>query len=165
MQYTRAMRVLTSPPIAWRLAASVLWIVSIVCLFRAVTGAANAEGWSTLAPLSDANRVESQHLSEIADRWAAVGWLLQFATAAVLSFGIKSPRVVRRIFVSLGVLIAIDGATLLLMAVIIHHEIGSVPASPPRFLGCLATAPASARRESHKSQALQDPAALPSRLP
>jgi hypothetical protein len=119
MKYTRAMRALTSPPIAWRLAASFVWIVSIVCLLRAVTGAAKAGGWSTLAPLSDANRVEIQHLSEIADRLAAVGWLLQFVTAAVLAFGIQSPRVVRRIFVSLGVLIAIDGVTLLLMALIL----------------------------------------------
>jgi hypothetical protein len=37
-----------------------------------------------------------------------------------LALGLKFPRVVRRIFVSLGVLIAIDGITLLLMAVIVH---------------------------------------------
>jgi hypothetical protein len=106
------------PPIVWRIAAAVLWIVSIVCLFRAITSATNAEGWSTLAPLSDADHKAIQRMSEVADRWAAVGWLLQFATAIVLSFGLKSPRVVRRIFVSLGLLIGVDGVTLLLMAVI-----------------------------------------------
>ncbi len=61
-----------------------------------------------------------QYESELADRWEAAGWLLQFVTAAVLSFGIQSPRVVRRIFISLGVLIAVDGVSLLLIAVIIR---------------------------------------------
>jgi hypothetical protein len=56
----------------------------------------------------------------VADRWTAVGWLLQLATAAVLSFGLKAPRLIRRTFVALGILIAVDGVTLLLMAVIIH---------------------------------------------
>ena len=107
-------------PLAWRIAAAVLWVVSIVCLVRAISLATNAEGWSTVAPLSDANRQEIARMSQIADRWAAFGWLLQFVTAAVLSFGITSPRVVRRIFISLGVLIGIDGVALLLMAVIVR---------------------------------------------
>jgi hypothetical protein len=112
--------VTSRPPIVWRIAAAVLWIVSVACLFRAISGAINAEGWSTIAPLSDADRLAVHRMAEIADRWAEVGWILQFVTAAVLSFGLKSPRVVRRIFVSLGILIAVDGVTLLLMAVIVH---------------------------------------------
>lgn len=59
-------------------------------------------------------------MSEVADNWAAAGWFLQFATAAVLSCGLTFPRLVRRIFVSLGVLIAVDGVALLLFAVIIR---------------------------------------------
>ncbi|HEY4382679.1 MAG TPA: hypothetical protein VGN01_20210 [Acidobacteriaceae bacterium] len=70
--------------------------------------------------LAAADRVAIHHQAEVADRWATVGWFLQFASAAVLSFGIKAARVVRRIFVSLGVLIAVDGVLLLLMAVIIR---------------------------------------------
>ena len=111
---------MTSPlPIVWRLAAAVLWIISTACLFRAVTGAATVEASYDAAQLT-ADQLSIHHQAEIADRWAAAGWILQFASAAVLSFGLKSPRVVRRIFVSLGVLIAVDGVTLLLTAVIVH---------------------------------------------
>jgi hypothetical protein len=98
----------------------VLWIISIGCLVHAIAGATNAEGWSTLAPLSDADRLAIHHMSEVADRWATAGWILQFATAAVLSFGLKSPRIVRRIFVSLGILIGVDGVALLLFAVLVR---------------------------------------------
>jgi hypothetical protein len=42
------------------------------------------------------------------------------ATAAALSFSLEFSRVVRRIFVSLGVLIAADGISMLFMAVIIR---------------------------------------------
>ena len=108
------------PPIVWRLAAAVLWIVSIVCLFHAITGATAAEQALYNQHFTDAARLAIQHQAEIADHWAAAGWLLQFATASVLSFGIKSPRVVRRIFVSLGILIAVDGVTLFLTAVIVR---------------------------------------------
>jgi hypothetical protein len=111
---------LTSPPIAWRIAAAVLWIVSIVCLFKAIGGAVTAEESLNNPQLTAADHISIQHESEVADRYAAVGWILQFATAAVLSFGIPSTRVVRRIFISLGVVIAIDGVTLLLTAVIIR---------------------------------------------
>jgi hypothetical protein len=112
---------LTSPPpIVWRLAAAVLWFASITCLFHAITGGATAEQALYNPQLTDVARQAIRHQSETADRWASVGWLLQFATAAVLSFGLKSPRVVRRIFVSLGVLIGVDGITILLMAVIVR---------------------------------------------
>jgi hypothetical protein len=112
--------VTSPPPIAWRIAAAALWIVSIVCIFKAIGGAVTAEESLNNPYLTAADHVSIQHEAQVADRWAAAGWILQFATAAVLSFGLKSPRVVRRIFVSLGVLIAVDGVTLLLMAVIIH---------------------------------------------
>jgi hypothetical protein len=110
----------STSPIVWRIAAAVLWIASIACLFHAITVAANVEGWSTSAPLSSADHLALEHQTQIADNWAAIGWFLQFATAAVLSFGIRAARVVRRIFVSLGVLIAVDGVSLLLLAVIVR---------------------------------------------
>jgi hypothetical protein len=97
-----------------------LWIVSTFCLYQAIDRGVTAEESHYNPHLTDSDRVAIHREAEIADRWAAAGWLLQFATAAVLSFGIKSPRVVRRIFISLGILIAIDGVTLLLMAVIIR---------------------------------------------
>jgi hypothetical protein len=110
----------TSAPLVWRIAAAVLWIASIACLFKAIGGAATAEESLYNPQLTTADRISIEHESKVADRWAAVGWILQFVTAAVLSFGIKSPRVVRRIFVSLGVLVAVDGITLLLTAVIVR---------------------------------------------
>jgi hypothetical protein len=111
---------ISQPPIVWRIAAAVLWIISVACLFKAVGGAVTAEESLNNPYLTVADHVSIQHESEVADRLAVAGWVLQFVTAAVLSFGIRSPRVVRRIFVSLGVLIAVDGVTLLLMAVIVR---------------------------------------------
>jgi hypothetical protein len=112
---------LTEPqPIVWRIAAAVLWIVSIACLFHAVTAGAATEQALYNQHITDAARLATQRQAEVADRWAAIGWLLQFVTAAVLSFGLNFPRAVRRIFVSLGILIAVDSVTLLLMAVIIR---------------------------------------------
>jgi len=107
-------------PTAWRIAATILWIVSIACLFRAVNYGVTAEEFIYNPHLTAADRIAIQHLSSVADRWAISGWVLQLATAAVLSAGINSKRVVRRIFVSLGVLIAADGIGLLLMAVIVR---------------------------------------------
>ena len=108
------------PPLVWRIAAAVLWLISIACLFHAITNGVTAEESHYNPNLTAADRLSIQHEAEVADRYAAVGWILQFATAAVLSFGIKSTRIVRRTFVSLGLLIAVDGVTLLLMAVIIR---------------------------------------------
>jgi hypothetical protein len=110
----------TSSPLVWRIAATVLWIVSIACLFKAIGGAATAEESLYNPQLTAANRISIEHESKIADRWDAAGWILQFATAAALSFGIRTVRVVRRIFVALGVLIAADGISLLLTAVIVR---------------------------------------------
>ena len=110
----------SAPPLVWRIAAAVLWIVSIACLFKAIGGAVTAEESLYNPQLTAADRISIQHETEVADRWSAVGWILQFATAAVLSFGIRSSRVVRRIFVALGVLIAADGIALLLMAIIVR---------------------------------------------
>jgi len=107
-------------PLVWRIAAAVLWIISVACLFKAVGDGALAEHALYNSHLTDAARNAVEHLGTVADRWAAAGWLLQFAAAAVLSAGIKSPRIVRRIFLALGILIAIDGITMLLMAVIIR---------------------------------------------
>ena len=107
-----------SPP--WRIAAALLWIVSIACLFKAVGDGAAAEKSLYNPHLADSAKISIQHLQAAADRWAVAGWVLQLATAAVLSAGINAKRVVRRIFVSLGVLIAADGVGLLLMAVIVR---------------------------------------------
>lgn len=108
------------PLTPWRIAAALLWIVSIACLFKAVNEGVNAEEWLYNPHVSDSARISIQHLQAAADRWAVVGWILQLATAAVLSAGINSKRVVRRIFVALGVLVATDGISLLLMAVIVR---------------------------------------------
>ena len=108
------------PPLVWRIAAAVLWVASFVCLYQAIDRGVTAEEGHYNPNLTASDQLAIQHVSEIADRWSAAGWLLQFAAAAVLSFGLNSPRVVRRIFVSLGLLIAVDGVTLLLMAVIVH---------------------------------------------
>ncbi len=116
----RHIAVTKPPPIVWRIAAAVLWVVSVVCLYQAIERGVTAEEGHYNPNLTVSDQIAIQHMSEIADRWSAAGWLLQFATAAVLSFGLRSSRVVRRIFVSLGVLIAVDGVTLLLMAVIVR---------------------------------------------
>ena len=104
----------------WRAAAVVLWIVSIGCLFKAIGGAVTAEESLNNPHLTAADHVSIQRESQVADHLATVGWILQFATATALSFGLNSPRVVRRIFFSLGILIAVDGVALLLVAVIVH---------------------------------------------
>lgn len=108
------------PLLQWRIAAAGLWIASAACLFKAIADASTSEQLLYNPHLVDAARIAAEHLAKAADHWSSAGWLLQFATAAVLSFGINSPRVVRRIFVSLGVLIAVDGITMLLMAVIVR---------------------------------------------
>jgi hypothetical protein len=98
----------------------VLWIISVVCLFNAIGHAVTAEESLNNPNLTAADHSSIQQESQVADRLAVVGWVLQLATTIVLSFGIRSPRAVRRVFISLGVLIAVDGVSLLLMAVIIH---------------------------------------------
>jgi hypothetical protein len=113
-------QVTLQPSTPWRIAAALLWIVSIACLFKAVSDGTAAEKWLYNPHLSDGAKVSIQHLQAAADRWAVIGWVLQLATAAVLSAGINSKRVVRRIFVALGVLVAADGISLLLMAVIVR---------------------------------------------
>jgi hypothetical protein len=110
----------SQPPIVWRIAAAVLWIASIFCLFQAIGIGVTAEESHYNPNLTASDKVAIQHDTEIADRWSAAGWLLQFVAAAVLSFGLKSQRMVRRIFNSLGIVIAADGTALLLMAVIIR---------------------------------------------
>ena len=109
------------PPTAWRIGAALLWIVSIACLAKAVGDGVTAQKSLNNPYLTAPDRISMQHLSSTADIWTCVGWGLQLVTAFVLTGGIKSERVVRRIFVSLGVLIAIDGVALLLTAVIIPH--------------------------------------------
>jgi hypothetical protein len=104
----------------WRSAAATLWILSVICLIKALGDGVSAEKWLYNPHLTDVDRASIQHLQAVADYWASAGWSLQFATAAVLSQGIQSERVVRRIFASLGVLIATDGVVLLLIAVIVH---------------------------------------------
>ena len=113
---------MTKPsPIVWRIASVLLWIASVGFFIACFGESFSAEKLLYNNPhLTAADQISIQHSQTVADRWSAIGWLLQFAAAAVLSFGLRFPRVVRRIFVSLGVLIAVDGVTLLLMAVIIH---------------------------------------------
>jgi len=109
----------TSPsPIVWRIAAALLWIVSIGCLYQAIALGVTAEESHYNPHLTAVDRSAIQHESKIADRWAVAGWLLQLVTASALSVGLKSQRIVRRIFVSLGGLIAADGVALFLTAVI-----------------------------------------------
>ena len=104
----------------WRTAAAVLWIASLLCFLRAFSLGFSAEKWINNPHLTDADRIAIHHLSAIADRWAAFGWLIQFTTAIAACAGLTSSRMVRRIFQSLGILIAADGITLLLMAIIIR---------------------------------------------
>jgi hypothetical protein len=61
-----------------------------------------------------------KHLQTLASIWAWIGWVLHAAVATVLSAGINAKRVVRRVFIALGVLIAADGVALLISAVLIH---------------------------------------------
>ena len=104
----------------WRITAAVLWIVSIAFLIRGIGDAVTAEQSLNNPHLAALDHVAIDHLSAIAARWAAVGWFLQFLSAAVICGGLTSPRMVRRIFQSLGILIAADGIALLLMAIIIR---------------------------------------------
>jgi len=108
------------PLVVWRIAAAVLWIVSVACLYEAIERGVTAEESHYNPNLTVSDKLAIQHVTEIADRWFTAGWILQFATAAVLSFGLKSPRMVRRIFNSLGIVIAADGTALLLVAVIMR---------------------------------------------
>ena len=108
------------PLIAWRVMAALLWICSIVCLFRAVSGGVTAEESLYNPHLTDNDRLSIREARSGADHLADVGWLLQIATAAVLSLGMTAKRVVRRIFVALGVVIAADGILLLLTTIFIR---------------------------------------------
>jgi hypothetical protein len=97
-----------------------LWCISLVCFIKGIGPAVTAEEALYNPHLTATDRVWIQQESAAADRWVAVGWLVQVAAAAVLSFGLKFPRVARRIFVSLGVVIGVDGVALLLLAVIVR---------------------------------------------
>jgi hypothetical protein len=55
-----------------------------------------------------------------AERLGVLGWGLQAATALMYSASLFGGRTARRVFVSLGVLIAADGVVLLLIAVMIR---------------------------------------------
>jgi hypothetical protein len=103
----------------WRIAAAALWILSVACLMKAV-GVATAAEELYNPHISDANRMAIQHLGKLADIWAVVGWVLQLTTAVVLSRGLESERMARRIFISLGILIGADGILLLLMTVLVR---------------------------------------------
>jgi hypothetical protein len=104
----------------WRSAAAIVWIISLFCLFKAIGDGTVAEEALYNPHFTDVDRVAIHHLSAIADIWSTVGWTLQLATAAVLCSAIFAKTMVRRIFQSLGILIAADGVTLLLAAIIIR---------------------------------------------
>ncbi len=106
--------------VLWRSLALALWVISIVCLFKAVGDATAAEESFSRAHLTDADRTAVAHLGSVADVWAWVGWGFQGAVAIVLAGGINSERAVRRVFVSLEILVATDGVALLLLAVIVR---------------------------------------------
>jgi hypothetical protein len=108
------------PALLWRLAAAILWIVSLGCLATAIRDGADAARFHDNSTVTQAERGGVPELGVVADRWADAGWLLQVVAAALLALGIEAPRVVRRIFVSLEVLIAADGLMLLVMALIIR---------------------------------------------
>jgi hypothetical protein len=97
-----------------------VWLISDACLVRALGDGSAAEKWLYNPHLTDVDRISIQHLQTAADHWAWAGWGLQLVTAIVLSGGIDSQRAVRRIFVSLGILIAADGILMLLLAVIVR---------------------------------------------
>jgi hypothetical protein len=105
--------------VLWRSLALALWIVSIVCLLKAVGDGVTAEEALYNPHLSDADRVAIGHLGKVADVWGWVGWGLQAAVAIVLAGGMKSERAVRRVFGSLGILIGADGVLLLLVVVLV----------------------------------------------
>jgi hypothetical protein len=109
-----------SPRLLLRLAAAFLWVLSIGCLVKAIGIAATAEESLYNPHLTEADRAFIHQQSVVADRWSVFGWVLQAATAVVLGSGIEARRVVRKIFITLGVLIAADGIALLLVAVIVH---------------------------------------------
>ena len=108
------------PRAFWRWTAAGLWIVSVICLVRALSDGIAAEQPRYDPTLTPSELVAIRHLGDVAARWAVLGWILQMGAAAVLSAGIESTRVVRRIFVSLGILIGANGVLMLLMAVIVR---------------------------------------------
>ena len=108
------------PRTIWRSSAAGLWVVSVVCLVRALSDGIAAEHLRYELTPTHAELNAVQHFAEVAARWAVLGWILQLGTGAVLSGGIESTRVVRRIFISLGILIGADGVLMLLMAVVVR---------------------------------------------
>ena len=110
------------PLAAWRIAAAVLWIGSIACLFQAIGVGVTAEESLYNSTLTERDRVSIRQARRVADGWADAGWILQIATAGVLAFCTELKRVVRRIFVGLGVLIAADGILLLLITAFIRFH-------------------------------------------
>lgn len=104
----------------WRTAAAVLWIASLLCLFKAIGDGILAEESLYNPRLTDVDRVAIHHLSQVADRWSTAGWTLQLAVAATLCAGLSSANRVRRVFHSVGLLIAVDGVALLLVVIIIR---------------------------------------------
>lgn len=106
--------------VLWRCAAAAFWMFSLVCLFKAIGDGTTAEEALYNPHLTDADRIAIHHLSVIADIWSAFGWALQLATVSVLCSAILAKTMVRRIFQSLGILIAADGITLLFAAIIIR---------------------------------------------
>ncbi len=98
-----------------------LWFISIASLYQAIDRGVTAEESTYNPNLTASDRLAIQHMSRIADGWATLGWILQFAAAATLPFGIRARRLLRRIFLSLAILIAADGITLLLTVIIIAH--------------------------------------------
>lgn len=106
--------------VLWRCTAAFFWILSLGCLAKAIRDGATAEEFRSKATVSETQRGATPQLSVVADRWADAGWVMQVVTVALLALGIDTQRVVRRIFVSLEVLIAADGLMLLLTAVIVR---------------------------------------------
>jgi hypothetical protein len=102
----------------WRGIAVTLWVISGACLFAALRYGSNAE-WLSYSQ-NEVSDATVRHLQTVAAVWAWCGWGLQAAAAIALSRGIVSEKMTRRIFVSLGILIAADGTLLLILAVILR---------------------------------------------
>jgi hypothetical protein len=88
-------------------------------LVIAISHAVNAEEVLYNPALTAADHLALQQLKAVGERWGVAGWILQIAAAATLACGIDTERVVRRIFVGLGVVIAADGLALLVTVLVL----------------------------------------------
>lgn len=104
----------------WRSAAACFWIVSLVCLFKAISDGAAAEQSLSGAHLSSADAASARHLSVVADRWATAGWTMQLFAAMTLAAGLTAANRSRQILYAVCALVGVDGVALLLAAILVR---------------------------------------------